>query len=462
MDRFDRLLTDYTTPDPARAAHALDAAAHLDSPAYCRDPATAARTATPDELRRTLDQAELQIAEGDFAAAAATVEQTPANHQDHPRTLWLRGWLAGETTPDRRSDRLLEESMHEAARALDHDTFVRAATYRLKSLVHDLGEPAEAAALAPWIETIAAQWDPGTAFDRWFRAEFAEGRGFLLVATGEYLAATVQHGHALRLRVEDDGPDHPRVAKSHHNLAVSLAYTGDAYDEAHAHYLAALQIRHEQLGEAHPDTLETAFGMAQAECEFFEPDAEHDPAALTDCLSDLAANLDDYRRDPTLDRRGLHRRAVTIAYHALDAGCIPCVEDALATARLALAGLDDVDLRERTDLLAVQARLHLARDDHPAALAAFTTGVALWEAAGRLEAPYFEHLDGAVVVAVEMQQEDAAAALLLDRSATMADAPCIARERYAGSLDALVEFLGPDRCVADLRSAAADARRPCP
>jgi hypothetical protein len=202
--------------------------------------------------------------------------------------------------------------------------------------------------------------------------------------------------------------------------------------------------------------------MAQAECEFFEPDAEYDPAVLTDCLMDLAANLDDYRRGPLFDRRGLYRRAVTIAYHALDAGCIPCVEDALATAKLALAGLDDVDLRERTDLLAVQAKLHLTRDDLPAALAAFSEGVALWEAAARLEAPYFEHLDGAVIVAVEMQHEDTAATLLLDRSSTMADASCPTRQRYAGSLDALVEFLGPARRVADLRSAAAAARRSCP
>jgi hypothetical protein len=70
----------------------------------------------------------------------------------------------------------------------------------------------------------------------------------------------------------------------------------DAYDAAHGHYREALRIRRQQLGDTHPQTLETAFAMAQAECEHFDRPATFEPAALADCVADLAANLADYRK----------------------------------------------------------------------------------------------------------------------------------------------------------------------
>jgi hypothetical protein len=464
LERFDRLLASYIAPDRPQVLHALDAATHLDLPARCSEPAPDIRIDTSEELRHALDHAELSIAGGDFEDAAhaiAALQPTTADSPAHPRVLWLAGWLAGATAPGRRSDALLEDTMHAAARARDHETFARAATYRLKSLVLDLGEPAEAASLERWVESFAAQWTPGTVLDRWFRAELAEARGIRLDPTGEHAAAAAQHRHALDLRTKLDGRDHPRVAKSHHNLAVSLAYAGDAYDETRAHYLEALRIRREQLGDAHPQTLETAFGMAQAECEHFDPYSVGDPAVLSDCVEDLAAVLDDYRKDASLDPRGLHRRALTLANHAIDAGCTTCAETALATARRSLTTLADVDLRERSDLLGVQGKLDASRDDLPAALASFTKGVALWEAAARHEEAYFQLLDSAVLVTLAMQRDDEAAALLLDRNVAMT-AACPARLHHARALERLAAILSPARRATDLLSAAVIARRGCP
>jgi hypothetical protein len=61
---------------------------------------------------------------------------------------------------------------------------------------------------------------------------------------------------------------------------------------------------------------------------------------------------------------------MTLASHAIDAGDLASAETALAGAEHDLAGLADVDLRERSDLLAVRGKLAAARDDLPAAFAA--------------------------------------------------------------------------------------------
>lgn len=436
LERFDRLLTTYAAPDDPLVLHALDATASLDAPSACRDPGTPIRGDIPDELRRELDQTDLRIASGDFAGAGRSVvalQRVPSDSPAHPRVLYLAGWLAGATTPDRRSDTLLADAMHAAARIRDYDTFARAATYRLKSVVLDLGEPAEAAALDPWIESFAAQWTRGTVADRQFRAELAEARGIRLDREGDSAAAIEQHRDALAQRTKLVGRDHPLVAKSHHNFAVSLAYVGD-YDAARTNYLEALRIRREQLGDTHPQTLETTFGLAQAECEHFDALSGNDPAILSDCVEELKAALDEYRQNPLLDPRGRLRRATTLANHAIDAGRDDLAEAALAAADASIADLSDVDLRERSDLLLMRGKLETSRQSYTAALVLFTVGTA---------------------------RDDIAIASLLARSAVLIDAPCSARMDYANSLDNLAAILPPDPRPDDLQHAAATARRGC-
>jgi tRNA A-37 threonylcarbamoyl transferase component Bud32/tetratricopeptide (TPR) repeat protein len=460
LDRFDRLLTMYATPDRTLVVGALDVAARLVDPSACRDPATNGWRDVPDDLRRELDRVELKIAGGDFASARADLAGLKLA-VDHPvaraRARYLAGWLAAASAPDRGSDSALEDAMHDAALARDPDTFTRAATYRLKSLVTDLGKPGEAERLERWIESIAVQWPDKSAAISRFRADFAEARAIRLDAQGDHAAAVEQNRKALDLRRELLGRDHPLVAKSHHNLAVSLAYA-EQRDAAREEYAQAVRIRSEQFGETHPQTLESTFGMAQNECEQLAQYAEHDPGVMTDCVRDLEAALRAYKAHETGDRRGIVRRSVTFANHALDSGCDDCAAHALKDAEDILADQRDVDPRERSDLLAVRGKLAFSRGALPDARAAFIDGLDLWGPDGRRDEPYFQHLANAATVAVAEGLVEEAVDLVTSRGALTAS--CSERRLGAGVLDGLADALAdrPSRHVDELRRAAASAR----
>lgn len=451
-DRFDHLLAEYTAPTPSRLPHALDAATHLGPPERCRELPPNPPPDPPEAVRDALDRIDLKISGADYAAAAHELRAL-ADVPDNPRKLWLAAWLAGETKPDSEADALLKTAVDAAARARDHDTFARAAVYRLKLLAYDLGELTEAAGEARWTELFATNWTPESMLDRWFRAELAEAHALRLEAEGNYSAAVEQHRRALDRRIKLDGDDHPRVAKSHHNLALGLSYLGD-YDDSVTHMLAAHAIRRSQFGETHQRTLDSAFALAQNECEHFDLHAERDPGALEDCTAALAAALDDSRAYLEFDRTGVSGRAVNLAYYTLDGPCPECADPAIAMSRDMLASVVDADVRDRSDLLGVQAKRELVRHDNAAALALFAAAAALWEAEARHEGPYFKLLDGAFLVALTLPREHLAA-FLAARSAAVADADCSVRETLAQQLEALAASLEPPRRADDLDRAAA-------
>jgi hypothetical protein len=130
-------------PGPARA---LDAAAHLDPPARCREPSAG----RPNRLRprssvaRARPRRAVRSPSGDFEAAAArrrsSATRQPPDSPAHPRVLWLarlarRRDGAGPPLGQRCWRRAC---MPQPARATTTPSS-RAATYRLKSLVLDLG-----------------------------------------------------------------------------------------------------------------------------------------------------------------------------------------------------------------------------------------------------------------------------------------------------------------------------------
>lgn len=464
-DRFDNMLTAYEAPDRQLVTFALDVASRLTSPAQCLTHAAAlTQKDIPEGIRRRMDRAEFLIAGGDFAAARREIEdlqRVPKDSPAHPRVLYLTGWLAGASEPDRRSDALLDDALHAALRTGDDDTFARAALYRLKSLVLDLGEPAEAATLERWVDSSMTRWQPDTLTDWIFRADLAEARGFRLEGEQEFMAAAEQHRHALDMRRDLFGDGHTLVAKSHHNLAVSLAYLRETSDEARRHYREAYKIRIARLGETHPESITTAFGLAQVDCEYFAALVEYDPAAMADCVDDLAGALEHYQQHPTLDRRGLPRRAVTLANHAIDAGCDECAETALEFAETVLADLRDVDPHERSDVLAVRGKLEASRGALAEAYAAFLAGAELWEKADRRDQAYFQHLGNITSVAANWTHDAGTTAWLLARAPALLDARCPARLAYAAVLDEHARALGPARAVEELAATARTARTAC-
>lgn len=465
LERFDRLLHTYEAPDPQIALHALDAAASLDVPPECSAPMPSSRTEIPDDLRRDLDQADLRIASGDYDNAHREVAELQRRVPDgpaHPRVLYLAGWLAGATAPDGRSDTLLRNAMHEAARIHDYDTFARAATYRLKSMVLDLGKPAEAIQIElRWIETLAAQWPPGTVADRHFRAEQAEAFGLHLTAEGDYAAAVEQHSLAFDLRDKLVGVRHPLTAKSHHNLADTLAHASDTYDAARDHYIAAMHIRAEQLGESHPETAKTLFALAQAECDYFASIAQRDPGILSDCVDDLEVALADYQSNPALDPRGLTRRFTTLANHAGAMGRHDLATAALDDASTLLKELPDVDPREHSDLFAVRGALEDSRGALAEAHAAYIASLDLLETKGHLDEAYVERLHNAAFIAIDMDLDEAAVDDVLARRTRIADASCPVRLAYANLLDKITINLALLRRAEELQKAASSARHGC-
>lgn len=468
LSRFDRLLTNYVRPDQNSVVYALDAADRLDMPSACRAVSADVRNDVPEAVRWRLDDAEFRIANGDFDAARTVIADLQGLATAHPgarpRLAYLAGWLAAAAEPDRRSDALLEQAMHAAAMALDADTYSRAAIFRLNSLVHDIGDPVEAATVERSIENVAAWWASDAPVKQRFEADLAEARGGRLDLAGDLAAAILEHRRSLALRRNREGDDHPRLAKAHHNLAVTLADGGEEHwAEAREHHLEAYRIYREQLGDEHPRTLEAAFGLAHFECEDLASAARGDPSAPPDCLGDLEAAVTSYVAARSLDPRGTRRRALTLANMAITVGCHSCAEDALRVAETAVADLHDVDVREQSDLFAVRGRLTYERGEFYEARVAFMAGLDLLEGAGRRGAIYFELLGNVATAAVAERRGELAAALVLQRRDVIAGATCDERLAYADVIRGLVEmFAGaPDRNLEDLQAVAAMARREC-
>nr|WP_276604107.1 serine/threonine-protein kinase [Nannocystis pusilla] len=332
LGRFDELLKLYEGPDPQSVTRMIDVLGSLDEPAECERPGAPMQADTPEWLRDFLDRLELQIVAGDFARATASVAVAlDASHgyaAAHARALHLSGWLDASSASSRAAIDRLEDAAKQAAKVGDFDTFARAATYQLKSLVNDLGKHDEAAQKATYIQTTMDHVQAESLIRRRFEAEFEEAEGLRLEGQSDHEKAVTHHTRALALREELLGEEHPTTAKSHHSLGVSRSGLSREssgrerdvqFDLAREHYVQAVQIRGAQLGEAHPQTLESVAGLAEAECTYMRDFAESDPRALDECIADLERTADIYR-DGGWDPRAVHRRSLAYANFAIDGG----------------------------------------------------------------------------------------------------------------------------------------------
>ncbi|MCY0993961.1 serine/threonine-protein kinase [Nannocystis sp. ILAH1] len=477
LKRFDELLKMYAEPDPEGVTRLIEVLGSLDEPAECGRPDAPMQADTPEWLRDFLDRLELQVVAGDFARATANVAVAlDASHgypAAHARALHLSGWLDASSASSRAAIDQLEEAAKQAAKVGDFDTFARAATYQLKSLVNDLGEHDEAAQKATYIQTTMARVPAESPIRRRFDAEFAEAEGLRLEAQSDHERAVAHHSAALALREALLGEAHPTTAKSQHSLGVSRSVhsqksTGrerDAqFDMAREHLVAAVQIRGSQLGEAHPQTIESVAALAEAECTYMRDFLKQDSRALDDCLADLELARDLYR-DSEWDRRAFHRRSLAYANFAMDVGCRECAERSVDEVFAGMETLSEIDPRERADAWALRAKIAFDRKDFAAAQTAFVAGADVLEAAGDRGETYSEQLGNAAASAVELERPGLAAQLLLERRANFQDAGCRDRKDFAGTLDWIADTLDEEvelhPRTPELRRAAAELRGNC-
>ncbi|PCC70123.1 Serine/threonine protein kinase [Nannocystis exedens] len=477
LERFAHVIALYARPDRTSVTRVIDVLGRLDEPAECGRPGAPMQVDTPEWLGNYLDRLELQIAAGDFAGATAKVgvalDASYGHEAARARARYLAGWLEASAASSRAAIDQLEDAALQAAKVGDHDTFAQAASFRLKSLVNDLGAAAEAAQQAPWIEAVMTRVPAESPIRRRFDAEFAEAEGLRFEALSDHEKAVAQHSKALALREEVLGEQHPTTAKSHHSLGVSLSNLSqklrgrerDAqFDVAREHYVAAVQIREARLGETHPYTVESVAGLAEAECEYMRDVVGVDPHAVDDCLLDLERTRDLYRTNHW-DARAVHRRSLSYANFALDLGCIECAERSVDEVFAGMETLSEVDPRERADAWAVRGKIAFLRKDFAAAQDAFLAGAAVFEGTGDRSWIYGQQLGNAAAAAVNLGRPDVAVQLLLDRRADFNDAGCDDRKDYAGELELLAQTLADEvelpPGIAELRQAAAELRGNC-
>lgn len=464
---LDRLVRVFESPDRNLVEHALDLAERLDTPSICRSAPGREDNPISEEVRNLLDYAELKVASGEFQGARELLIQLhdagSRSRAVRARLLYLDGWISASSAPDRRSDQQLDEAMWAAASILDADTYARAATYRLQSLVHDLGHVNEAEALERSIESTTAWWPDDTPAKWRFKADYAEARGSRRELAGDMRGAILDRVVALVLRVLRHGEGHPSVAKAHHNFAATLADAHEAFwDASHHHYAEAYRIRGEQFGADHPQTLESEYGLLQYECEDLAILTE-DKSMAEQCVGDLQGVLDRYQERATLDPRGVRRQALTLANQAIVAGCGPCAEAAIHVAEEALDDLHDVDVRENVDLYMIRGSLALSRKDFAATHAEFFSAVELMEVDDRGDAIYFDLLREACIAMVREGRGDLAVAALGRRRSLFGGRDCEQRLHYARVIENVAETLAttPERYLNDLRAEAARIQQEC-
>lgn len=480
LKRFDDVIELYAHPDPKSITRMIDVLGSLDLPAECAWSDVQMHVSTPDVpewLRDFLERLELQILAGDFAGAASNVGVAMDASNGYPagraRARYLAGWLEASATSSRAAVDQLEKAAREAVEVGDYDTFARAATLQLKSLVNDLGEHDEAGQKAPYIQTTMVQVPPESPIRRHFDAEFAEAEGLRLEVQGDHKRAVGYHSTALALREVLWGKNHPTTAKSHHSLGVSLSslsreMTGrerdTQFDLAREHYVRAVQLRETGLGDRHPQTIESMAGLAETECAYMRDFLEHDPRVLDDCLADLELARDLYR-DGGWDPRAVHRRSLSYANFAIDVGNLEYAESSVDQVFAGMKRLAEIDPREAADAWAVRAKIAFERGDFAGAQAAFLAGASVFEAAGDRGENFSLQLGNAAASAVNRWRPDLAARLLLERRANLGDASWPDRKGYASELDLLAQVFDDEvelhPRTFELRRAAAELRGDC-
>ncbi|MFY0538212.1 serine/threonine-protein kinase [Nannocystis pusilla] len=182
LARFSNVIELYSKPDRESVTRLIDVLGSLDDPAECERAGAPVQAGTPEWLRSFLDQLELQIVAGDFGRAKIGAEAAFDASYGYPaartRALYLTGWLEASSASSRAAIDRLQEAALQAAEIRDFDTLARASSFRLKSLVNDLGEYDEAAQQAPWVEGMMRQVPAESPIRRRFITEFAEAEDY--------------------------------------------------------------------------------------------------------------------------------------------------------------------------------------------------------------------------------------------------------------------------------------------
>ncbi|MGB2824157.1 MAG: tetratricopeptide repeat protein, partial [Phycisphaerae bacterium] len=202
--------------------------------------------------------------------------------------------------------------------------------------------------------------------------------GNAYLSHGGYSAEAEKHFRAaLAIRHRLYGDEHPKVAESLHDLAVSIRYRPDDDGQEHMAMLRqALDMRRELLGEEHLDTLTSMCQLAGSLCDRVDPEAEvlyrkvlegrrrvlgREHPQVAGALAGLGTYLDWTSRPA--EALPFVQEALAIRRKRLKKGH-PSIASALTTLGGVHAGLGNLDDAERAYREALKIYRKTYTDDH--------------------------------------------------------------------------------------------------
>lgn len=261
MDALLHILSDEPTAEVIDTA--ITAAYRLPSLAECSDSEVLmSRTPLPNdmesrrrisELAQELDRAEALRAAGRYRqgllVARGAVDR--ARVLDYPpvltEALYLAGYLAEQTSDSKTAEETLLAAVTLAAQVGDLALSAEIWTELVWTVGHSRARFDEAVWLGHMAQTTIVQ----SGAPRLLEARLASHQGSVAFAAGKTEESYLKHEAALTIRRDELGAAHPDVAESLSHLGANL-YRQGRYADAAEYHEQALATRIEALGASHP------------------------------------------------------------------------------------------------------------------------------------------------------------------------------------------------------------------
>lgn len=275
---LEALLGELARADAAVVQRAISAAAALEDPAPCLDPAWLAQQPTPpahdreplnavqtDLLRAASLQAAgrrddgLRLAEASLARAEALAWPPLVASARHR----VGSLLAAQSQHFARAEAALEAAYFEAASASATGVMADAAVDLVHVVGQELARPLEGQRWGRLAAVALASLEPRPGLRT---ASLRNNLGNVRRVAGEYAEARALHEQALAIRESTLDPDHPDVANSLNNLA-NIHYALADHATSRTLHGRALQIRERAFGREHPDVAISLANLANLDFE---------------------------------------------------------------------------------------------------------------------------------------------------------------------------------------------------
>ena len=275
---------------------------------------------------------------------------------------------------------------------------------------------------------------------------------------GLYEQGAAQHVHALRIRRQLHGEDHPDVVESMNDLAALRYYNGQ-YDQAERLYVDALQLGRRVLGPEHEQVTSIMNNLAvlyrftnrlpEAETLYFEA-LEIDRRRLGDEHEEIAVRWNNlgalyFRQGRLAEAEELYRRALGVRQRLLSADH-PLIAQSMNNLAAALRGQGQLDEAEGYYRQALEIRRRVLPPSHPDLARSMLGYARLLMTLGKVaeaEALLHEALSIRRETLPAGDWRTASAASLLAECLTQAGRYTEAEDHLLGSYPRLVEVLGP-------------------